>query len=67
MVPQAEYPYCPLSRQTCRAGRVWVDPNTEETETHCTFWHRKELRCILRMVEFDLFNIARALDELRNR
>jgi hypothetical protein len=67
MEPDIEYPYCPVSRQLCRAGKVWVDPAEKQQEAYCVFWHRKELRCVLRMVEFDLFNIARALDELRNR
>ncbi len=67
MDAEVEYPYCPLSRQLCRAGKVWVDLPSGRAETPCVFWHRKELRCVLRMVEFDLFNIARALDELRNR
>ncbi len=67
VVPGIEYPYCPISRQLCRAGKVWVDPTTQSTETYCAFWHQKELRCVFRMVEFDMFNIARALDELRNR
>ena len=67
ILPEVEYPYCPISRQLCRAGNVWVDPATRDEETFCAFWHRKELRCVLRMIEFDLFNVARALDELRNR
>jgi len=67
MEPEMEYPYCPVSRQLCRAGKVWVDVTEKNEEAYCVFWHRKELRCTLRMVEFDLFNIARALDELRNR
>lgn len=65
--PTMEYPHCPISRQLCRAGKVWVDLEKRDAETVCAFWHRKELRCVFRMVEFDLFNIARALDELRNR
>jgi hypothetical protein len=67
MQPDIEYPYCPVSRQLCRAGKVWADPVEKLQEAHCVFWHRKELRCTLRMIEFDLFNIARALDEIRNR
>ncbi|MCK4306106.1 MAG: hypothetical protein KAY24_17835 [Candidatus Eisenbacteria sp.] len=67
VVPDIEYPYCPISRQLCRAGKVWSDPATKDNETFCAFWHRKELRCIFRMAEFDLFNVARSLDELRNR
>jgi hypothetical protein len=67
MEPEMEYPYCPVSRQLCRAGKVWVDPVGKEEEACCVFWHSKELRCVIRMAEFDLFNIARALDELRNR
>jgi hypothetical protein len=65
--PRIDYPYCPISRQLCRAGKVWADPAAREQDTVCTFWHQKEMRCVFRMVEFDLFNIARALDELRNR
>lgn len=67
MESQMEYPYCPVSRQLCRAGKVWLEPDSKAQEAQCVFWHRKELRCVLRMVEFNLFNIARALDELRNR
>ena len=67
MDPEIEYFYCPISRQLCRAGKVWVDDPERQEESYCVFWHSKELRCVLRMVEFDLFNIARALDELRNR
>lgn len=67
MDQEIEYPYCPVSRQLCRAGKVWVEGSERQREAYCVFWHRKELRCTLRMVEFDLFNIARALDELRNR
>jgi hypothetical protein len=62
-----EYPFCPMTRQLCRAGKVWVDAPEHTQEATCVFWHRKELRCVVRMAEFDLFNIARALDELRNR
>ena len=62
-----EYPYCPLTKQLCRAGVVFVDNTEDSEEAYCAFWHRKELRCAIRMVEFDLFNVARALDELRNR
>ena len=65
--PELEFPYCPISRQLCRAGKVWSDPVAQSGETVCAFWHRKERRCVFRMVEFDLFNVARALDELRNR
>ncbi len=61
------YPYCPVSRQKCQNGKVWARPEPGEDLTFCAFWHQKEQRCVLRMVEFDLFNIARCLDELRNR
>ncbi|MBP6874982.1 MAG: hypothetical protein KBD56_02830 [Candidatus Eisenbacteria bacterium] len=67
MEPDMEYFYCPMTRQLCRGGKVWVDPAERREEAGCVFWHKKELRCVLRMIEFDLFNIARALDELRNR
>lgn len=67
MKPEIEYPFCPVSRQLCRAGKVWVDPAAREQEAQCVFWHAKELRCTIRMLEFDLFNIARALDEIRTR
>jgi hypothetical protein len=67
MDAEMEYPYCPMTRQLCRAGKVWVDPERRTQEATCVFWHGKELRCVVRMAEFDLFNIARALDELRNR
>ena len=64
---QAEFPYCPISRQRCQAGKVWADASRREELVFCAFWHQKENRCVIRMVEFDLFNIARWLDELRNR
>jgi hypothetical protein len=63
----AAHPYCPISRQKCQAGKVWADPEKREDLVFCAFWHQKELRCVFRMVEFDLFNVARCLDELRNR
>jgi hypothetical protein len=62
-----EYPYCPISRQKCQAGKVWGNVEKHEDLAFCAFWHQKEHRCVIRMVEFDLFNIARCLDELRNR
>ena len=63
----ADFPYCPISRQLCRNGKVRA-PDEGTTElSFCTFWHQRENRCVIRMVEFDLFNIARCLDELRNR
>ncbi len=65
MDPAGEFPYCPISRQRCQAGKVVVAPGAELA--FCAFWHQKENRCVFRMVEFDLFNIARCLDELRNR
>jgi hypothetical protein len=61
-----EFPYCPISRQRCRGGKVQAEDRAEEL-VYCAFWHQKENRCVFRMVEFDLFNIARCLDELRNR
>ena len=63
----ADFPYCPISRQKCQAGKVWADAEKHEDLVFCAFWHQKEHRCVIRMVEFDLFNIARCLDELRNR
>ncbi len=63
----SEYPYCPISRQKCQAGKVWSLPERKEDLVFCAFWHQKEHRCVFRMVEFDLFNVARCLDELRNR
>jgi len=79
MDPTADFPYCPISRQKCRAGKVSAVEHTasdggatrraddEGDLAYCAFWHQKENRCVFRMVEFDLFNIARCLDELRNR
>lgn len=63
----AEFPYCPIARQKCQAGKVWGAPDKQEDLVFCAFWHQKEHRCVFRMVEFDLFNVARCLDELRNR
>ncbi|MFN8546699.1 MAG: hypothetical protein U0527_01690 [Candidatus Eisenbacteria bacterium] len=67
MSEPTEFPYCPISRQKCQGGKVYARPEKEEDLVFCTFWHQKEHRCVIRMVEFDLFNIARCLDELRNR
>jgi hypothetical protein len=66
MNQQLEHPYCPISRQKCQAGKVMATPGREDDLAFCAFWHQKENRCVFRMVEFDLFNIARCLDELRN-
>ena len=62
-----EFPYCPISRQQCQQGRIYCRPEEKQDLAFCAFWHQKEHRCVFRMVEFDLFNIARCLDELRNR
>ncbi len=67
MSQATEFPYCPISRQQCQNGKVYANPEKAEDLVFCTFWHQKEHRCVFRMVEFDLFNIARCLDELRNR
>lgn len=67
MSQAADFPYCPISRQKCQNGKIYAKPEAEEDLVFCTFWHQKEHRCVFRMVEFDLFNIARCLDELRNR
>ena len=63
----ADFPYCPISRQLCQNGKVRPGVERSPDLVFCTFWHQKENRCVIRMVEFDLFNIARCLDELRNR
>jgi hypothetical protein len=62
-----EHPYCPISRQKCRQGKVYANPEANLDLVYCAFWHQKENRCVFRMVEFDLFNIARCLDEARDR
>jgi hypothetical protein len=62
-----EHPYCPISRQKCRQGKVYANPEGNSDLVYCAFWHQKENRCVFRMVEFDLFNIARCLDEARDR
>ena len=59
--------YCPISRQKCQAGKVYADPKEKTDLMYCAFWHQKECRCVFRMVEFDLFNIARCMDEARER
>ncbi|MCA9754282.1 MAG: hypothetical protein KDA27_00660 [Candidatus Eisenbacteria bacterium] len=64
---QPAFPYCPISRQKCQEGKVFGNPEEKTDLTYCAFWHQKEHRCVFRMVEFDLFNIARCLDELRDR
>ena len=61
------HPYCPISKQKCREGKVYAQPETQQDLVFCSFWHQREGRCVFRMVEFDLFNIARCLDEQRNR
>jgi hypothetical protein len=67
MSETSEHPYCPISRQLCQEGRIFARPEEGKALVYCAFWHRKEHRCVFRMVEFDLFNIARCLDEQRNR
>ncbi len=67
MDTDVEFPYCPISRQRCRGGKVQAPAEGADALIYCAFWHQKENRCVFRMVEFDLFNIARCLDELRNR
>jgi hypothetical protein len=64
---QQSHPYCPISRQLCRQGQVYVKAEAGEESAYCAFWHQTEKRCVFRMVEYDLFNIARSLDELRSR
>ena len=66
MTDPSSHMFCPVARQKCQDGKVWAEPQERSDLTYCVFWHQKELRCVLRMVEFDLFNIARCLDELRN-
>ena len=67
MEDQPEFPYCPISRQLCQKGKTWARAEAQDDLVFCAFWHQKENRCVFRMAEFDLFNIARCLDELRNR
>ncbi|MBU1701934.1 MAG: hypothetical protein KJ970_00910 [Candidatus Eisenbacteria bacterium] len=62
-----EFPYCPISRQLCQQGKVFADSQSQKDLTFCAFWHLAEHRCVFRMVEYDLFNIARSMDEIRSR
>jgi hypothetical protein len=64
---QKPHPYCPISRQHCQDGKVFARPESREDLVYCAFWHQPEGRCVFRMVEYNLFNIARALDEIRSR
>ncbi|MBD3336863.1 MAG: hypothetical protein GF355_15225 [Candidatus Eisenbacteria bacterium] len=64
---EPKFPYCPISRQLCQDGKIFADPESKEGLTFCAFWHQPERRCVFRMVEYDLFNIARSLDEIRTR
>jgi hypothetical protein len=64
---QQAFPYCPISRQLCQQGKIFSDPEAKKDLAYCTFWHMAEQRCVFRMVEYDLFNIARSLDEIRSR
>ncbi len=62
-----EHPYCPFTKQKCQQGKVFADLEAKSDLVFCAFWHQKEHRCVFRMVEFDLFNIARCLDDRRDR
>ena len=35
-----EYPYCPLTKQLCRAGLVYTGDEAKGEEAYCAFWHR---------------------------
>ena len=50
-----------------KAGAKTEPSGRADEFLYCAFWHIKENRCVLRMAEFDLFNVARSLDEMRNR
>ena len=59
--------WCPICKQICTAGTVetTVDGGAKE-KLLCSFYHEKEGRCLVKMIEFDLFNVARALDVISN-
>jgi len=59
--------WCPICRAVCRAGMVeGPDGGQPNRDLRCAFYHRKEGRCLVKMIEFDLFNVARALDVISN-
>ena len=35
-----EHPYCPISRQKCRQGKVYANPEANLDLVYCAFWHQ---------------------------
>ncbi len=67
-MPKSKTLWCPFYKGLCDEG--WVEFETEEegkTRVMCACFHEAEKRCKLVMMEYDLFNIARALDVMINK
>jgi formylmethanofuran dehydrogenase subunit B len=55
--------WCPFCGGLCDEGWVEADVGDgEKMRVLCACYHEAEKRCKLVMMEYDLFNIARALD-----
>jgi len=67
-MPKSKTLWCPFSKKLCDEG--WVETEREGDEkvkVLCACYHGAEKRCKLAMMEYDLFNIARALDVMINK
>ena len=59
--------WCPICKLVCTGGTIETTGNGGEKKAlPCSFYHQKEGRCLVKMIEFDLFNVARALDVISN-
>jgi hypothetical protein len=67
-MPKAKTLWCPFQRGLCEEGWVEVEkPGGDSLRVLCACYHEAEKRCKLVMMEYDLFNIARALDVMTNK
>lgn len=67
-MPKVKTLWCPFAKGLCEEGTVEVQvPGGESARVPCACYHEAEKRCKLVMMEYDLFNIARALDVMTNK
>lgn len=67
-MPRVKTLWCPFSKGLCEEGYVEMQTaGGEPTRVLCACYHEAEKRCKLVMMEYDLFNIARALDVMTNK
>jgi hypothetical protein len=67
-MPKSKTLWCPFCKGLCEEGWVEAEKEGEGTiRVLCACYHEAEKRCKLAMMEYDLFNIARALDVLINK